>query len=69
MGIGRELTIEAVEWARKSGVKKLCLGVFSSNVLALKLYRSMGFVLDGINRRQFKIRNRYVDNVNMAFWA
>jgi ribosomal protein S18 acetylase RimI-like enzyme len=67
-GLGRELTRLAIEWARSSGVRKLCLGVFSSNMAALRLYRSMGFVLDGINRRHYKIGNRYVDNVNLAYW-
>jgi ribosomal protein S18 acetylase RimI-like enzyme len=67
-GLGRELTRLAIEWARSSGVRKLCLGVFSSNVTALRLYRSMGFVSDGINRRHYKIGKRYVDNVNLAYW-
>jgi len=68
MGLGRELTREAIHWAHRSGIKKLSLGVFSSNIAALKLYRSMRFVLDGVIRRQYRIRNRYVDNINLAFW-
>lgn len=67
-GIGRALLEEAVRWSRHHGVKKLTLQVFSSNTRARALYESFGFVEDGVNRRHFKVKGRYVDNVNMALW-
>lgn len=67
-GVGRALMLEAVAWAMAQGVEKLWLGVFGSNRGAVALYRSLGFVEDGAQRRQFKIKGRYVDGLNMALF-
>lgn len=67
-GAGRLLLDEAVAWARSQRIEKLCLDVFASNRAAVALYRSAGFVEDGRQRRQFKIRGRYVDGMGMALF-
>jgi RimJ/RimL family protein N-acetyltransferase len=67
-GVGRALLEEALGWARSQRVRKLSLEVIASNKRAVALYRSFGFVQDGVNRRHFKIKGRYVDNIHMALW-
>jgi RimJ/RimL family protein N-acetyltransferase len=67
--VGRALLDEAVAWARRHRVRKLHLEVFSSNTRAIALYRSFGFVEDGVNRRHHKVKGRYVDNIHMALWV
>jgi len=67
-GVGRALLEEARGWARRQRVRKLTLEVFASNTRAVALYRSFGFVEDGVNRRHHKIKGRYVDNIHMALW-
>lgn len=67
-GLGRALMEEAIAWARHARVEKLWLGVFGSNRPALSLYRTLGFVADGAQRRQFKIRRHYVDGLHMALF-
>ncbi len=67
-GVGRAMLEEAQGWARSQGVRKLSLEVIASNKRAVALYRSFGFVEDGVNRRHFKIKGRYVDNIHMALW-
>ena len=68
VGLGRELMLEAIAWARRAGVRKLTLQVFASNTRAIRLYRVLGFKVDGINRAHYKIRGRYTDNIHMALW-
>ncbi|HEY4659775.1 MAG TPA: GNAT family N-acetyltransferase [Gemmatimonadaceae bacterium] len=67
-GVGRALMLEAVSWARAQGIEKLWLGVFASNRRAIALYRSLGFEPDGRQRRQFKVKGRYVDGLDMALF-
>jgi ribosomal protein S18 acetylase RimI-like enzyme len=48
VGMGRLLMEVAIEWARAVRLTKLSLGVFPSNHRAIALYRSLGFVEEGI---------------------
>lgn len=67
-GVGRALLKEALAWARRQRVKKVCLTVFSSNRKARRLYRSLGFVNDGVERRHVRVGRRYEDLIHMAKW-
>lgn len=49
-GLGRALMDTAVDWARAVGLRKLTLGVFPGNAGAIALYRSVGFVEEGVLR-------------------
>lgn len=49
-GLGRALMETALDWARAVGLRKLSLGVFPGNAGALALYRSVGFVEEGVLR-------------------
>jgi len=54
-GVGRSLCLQAVFYAEMSGAESLQLEVRSANKAALALYRSMGFVEQGV-------RNGYYSN-------
>lgn len=65
-GVGRALMETAVDWARAVGVRKLSLGVFPDNAGAIGLYRSLGFVEEGVQRGQVRIGDEDCDLVLMA---
>jgi RimJ/RimL family protein N-acetyltransferase len=46
-GLGRALMETAIDWSRRVGLEKLCLGVFTGNQRAISLYRSLGFREEG----------------------
>jgi len=54
-GVGRSLCLQAAFYAETSGAESLQLEVRSANKAALALYRSMGFVEQGV-------RNGYYSN-------
>jgi len=65
-GIGRALIEAAVAEARRRGVRRLTLRVFSPNERARRLYESAGFVVEGVLREEFFLDGRYVDDILMA---
>ena len=68
IGVGRALMERALAWMKARGVEKATLEVFSTNERAIALYRKMGFEVEGVRARQYKIRGAYVDDVLMARW-
>jgi len=67
-GIGKRLlqaTIDAV-WLR--GLEKIELSVYSSNEPAIALYRSLGFVEEGIKKRGRLVEGIYDDVLLMAIF-
>jgi ribosomal protein S18 acetylase RimI-like enzyme len=70
-GVGRALMNELLRWARSDPrVEKVELQVRSSNVGAVALYRSLGFVEEGRKTRRLKIGpNEYIDDIYMAIWV
>jgi len=68
IGIGTKLFTEAINWAKSKGYEKLCLSVFSTNEVAIHLYKKFGFEEEGRRRRQFKIGDEYVDEVLMGLF-
>jgi len=65
-GIGRALVDAAIVEARRRGARRLTLRVFSPNERARRLYKSAGFVVEGVLRDEFFLDGRYVDDVLMA---
>jgi putative acetyltransferase len=53
-GLGRALLETAIDWARAVRLGKLTLGVFPENARAVALYRSAGFVEEGMLRRHIR---------------
>ena len=65
-GIGTALMEAAMRWARGAGITKLELTVFPHNEPAITLYRKLGFREEGVLRRRYQIRGRYVDAMLMG---
>jgi RimJ/RimL family protein N-acetyltransferase len=66
-GIGTRMMMQAIEWARGSGVvKRVQLEVIAENVEALKLYERLGFVAEGVRKRAFWKQERWMDSVVMG---
>jgi RimJ/RimL family protein N-acetyltransferase len=66
-GIGTKMMLQAIEWARGSGVvKRVQLEVIAENVEAMKLYERLGFVAEGVRKRAFWKQGRWMDSVVMG---
>jgi ribosomal protein S18 acetylase RimI-like enzyme len=65
-GIGRALMGEALARARQiAGLEQVLLTVVLPNEAALRLYRGLGFVTYGIDRRGLKFGDQYWDEEQM----
>ncbi len=61
-GIGRALMERAIAWAKSTGVvKRIQLGVTSTNAPAIHLYEKLGFEKEGLRRRGMFKNGRYYD--------
>lgn len=67
-GVGTALIETLLEWgAAHPFIEKVGLGVFASNAGARRLYRRLGFVLEGRSARHFRMGDgRYVDDLTMS---
>jgi [ribosomal protein S18]-alanine N-acetyltransferase len=53
-GVGSALVQAAVDRARRQGLHKLCLEVFTHNTAAIALYRKCGFAEEGRRVKQYR---------------
>jgi RimJ/RimL family protein N-acetyltransferase len=68
-GYGRALMEYAIDWARKSEVvEKIELRVRSTNLRAIALYESLGFIREGQLRNRIKLQQGYADDICMALF-
>jgi len=67
-GLGKSLLDYALKWSEKNEIKKICLEVFSTNTLAIKLYEDFGFKEEARRIKQYRIKDEYVDGVFMTKW-
>lgn len=65
-GLGGALLRAAADAAREQGARRLTLRVLATNVGARALYEACGFVVEGVQRDEFLLDGRYVDDVLMA---
>jgi ribosomal protein S18 acetylase RimI-like enzyme len=65
-GVASALLAAAEQLARTRGTRKLSLRVLSTNEAAMCLYERLGFQREGIQRGEFLIGGRYVDELLMA---
>lgn len=65
-GLGRQLMLAAIDWARSEGLSKLVLSVYPDNHPALRLYAGIGFLEEGRQRNQVRIGGRAHDLVLMG---
>jgi len=68
LGIGRALIERSFAWMNARRVEKATLEVFASNERAIALYQKMGFEVEAVRKRHYKIRGAYVDDLMMAKW-
>lgn len=70
-GIGRLLMLAMIDWARRHPtIEKVCLSVFNTNDVGQALYKSLGFVEEGLRPGQAKLSDdRYVDEIFMGLWV
>ena len=66
-GIGTMLLEEAVNWSRRSEIRKLELHVFPWNAPALRLYESFGFEREGYRKGHYARDGELVDAILMAY--
>ena len=67
-GIGTMLMESLLEWATANPlIEKVCLEVFTTNSNAIRLYRKLGFVEEGLRLKDIKFGpGRYVDTLAMG---
>jgi len=68
VGLGEAMMTAGIDWARRSGITKLKLGVFATNDRAIALYRKLGFVEEGRLRGEAVIAGTPVDDLLMALF-
>jgi RimJ/RimL family protein N-acetyltransferase len=69
VGVGSDLMRAALDWARGSGLAKVALGVFPDNERAIAVYEHVGFVREGLRRRQYRGEGGvFRDEVLMAWF-
>lgn len=67
IGIGTAMMKYIMEWARRQkGLEKVSLTVFSTNEAAINLYRTFGFQIEGMRKKQHKIEGKYIDETIMG---
>lgn len=66
-GIGSELIERAIKHAEESTVlEKIVLDVFANNEGAIRFYERLGFVQEGRQKDQVKLKDGYTDLIQMA---
>ncbi len=66
-GIGEELIKYLISWARNSGIiRKINLKVRTDNTPGIKLYKKLGFLEEGLIKRDFLIDGQFYDFLLMG---
>lgn len=65
-GVGRALMEAFEDWARAHGVTRLVLGVYDTNDTARRLYESLGYEIEGVERQSVKFPDAVHDTIRMA---
>ena len=65
-GIGTELMSRTISHARLNGIERIELEVYANNLIAQKLYKKFGFVIEGVKRKGKKINDEYEDVIMMG---
>lgn len=67
-GLGRALTVAAMQWAAEAGLAQVHLTVFASNLRARKLYESLGFEEEGVRRGYIRYEDGRLDDDVLMVW-
>lgn len=66
LGLGTKLFKQLQEWATKHSIHRLELTVVNRNEAGLKLYKKMGFDIEGTKRDSLYIDGEFVDEYYMS---
>jgi len=67
-GYGEQLMKETIKLAKDMGKKKIWLHVYDFNKSAIKLYKRLGFVQEGLFKKEEVKNGKYVNLISMAKW-
>ncbi|KGK90107.1 GNAT family protein [Clostridium sp. HMP27] len=66
-GIGEELVKYLINWSKNSGmIRKINLRVRTDNTRGISLYKKLGFLEEGIIKRDFLINGKFYDSLLMG---
>lgn len=65
-GIGKELFVHVMKWAKQVGLHRLELTVIKTNDAAFGLYKKMGFEVEGVKRDSLLIDGNFVDEYYLS---
>jgi RimJ/RimL family protein N-acetyltransferase len=66
LGIGTKLFKQLEEWATEHSIHRLELSVVTRNEAGLRLYKKMGFDIEGTKRHSLYIDSEFVDEYYMS---
>lgn len=67
LGVGTDMMEYLIDWGKDSKViRKFNLRVRDDNTRAIKLYKKLGFIEEGITTREFYINGKFFDFVRMG---
>ncbi len=66
MGIGTALISHLVNWAKSMGLRRIQLSVLAGNTGAIRLYRRLGFTVEGRRKGAVRVGCHFADVVEMA---
>ena len=66
LGIGTKLIEQLEKWATEHGIHRLELTVLTDNEAGLRLYKKMGFDIEGTKRHSLFIDGQFVDEYYMS---
>lgn len=68
-GIGRNLLKASISWADSNGIPKMNLAVLETNETAIRLYKSLGFEVEGVLRNdKLLVDGNYYNTIIMGRW-
>lgn len=66
-GIGKNLLQKSISWADTNGIKKITLNVLEINEKAIKLYKKLGFEIEGILKNDKRLADgQYYNTIIMG---
>lgn len=67
LGVGKELLQYLIDWSKNSGIiKKINLKVRTDNIRAIRLYKKLGFLEEGVIKRDFLMNGEFYDSFLMG---
>ncbi|HNP74852.1 MAG TPA: GNAT family N-acetyltransferase [bacterium] len=67
-GVGQKLMNRLFSWAKRQGIKRIELEVWSNNRPGLAFYERLGFKPEGIRKKAYRVNNRFVNGILMSKW-